>query len=132
MPIYRVGYQQIRKLADVLAQAGGASSPGLAGLLAAGQCDLLVAGMVAGFEDYAEVPPVDQGAAGAGARELLRWAFTGYAPGAVHGRRNRPLLSRAAIRSFAASARDLAAGGRGEDLAAYGAVLLSLIGDSHG
>jgi len=40
----------------------------------AADCDLLVTAMLCEFEDYAEVPPIDEDTPdGAAARELLRW-----------------------------------------------------------
>ena len=51
-------------------------------LMLASQCDLLIVGMLRGFEDYAEVPPVDEDSAeGEAARDLLRWALVGVPPG---------------------------------------------------
>ena len=47
-------------------------------LLLASRCDLLLTGMLHGFEDYAEVPPIDEdGTEAETARELLRWALAG-------------------------------------------------------
>jgi hypothetical protein len=44
------------------------------------RCDLLIAGILRGSEDYAEMPPTDEDAAGEAARSLLRWALTGQVP----------------------------------------------------
>ncbi len=96
--------------------------------MAAGQCDLLLTGMLHGFEDYAEVPPIEEtGPRGDRAREFIRWALTGIVPDrflSPTGR--RPLLGptdAAAIRNVA---HDLHAGTAGPELAAFGAALLAL------
>ena len=84
-------------------------------LVLASQCDLLMTGMLRGFEDYAEVPPVDvDGAEGEAARDLLRWALSGivpkrYCPWATVG----PLLARQDVIAFTALARSLNAGWAG-------------------
>ena len=96
-------------------------------LLLASQCDLLIAGMLRGFEDYGEVPPIEDDAEGTAARELIRWALTGtvarpYRGYAVAG----PLLSRSDVALFTAAARDLESGSRGLQLASYGAALVAL------
>jgi transcriptional regulator with XRE-family HTH domain len=127
VPLYCVGYGQLRQLADVLGQAGARAGTDLDDLLLASQCDLLLAGMLAGFEDYGEVPPLDDGPEGQAARGLLRWALTGdvpepYRPWTQTG----PLLARRDATAFLAAARDLADGTAGLELAGYGTALLAL------
>ncbi len=56
-PLFCVRYGQLRALADALTDAGGRVGWELDELLIASQCDLLMTGMLHGFEDYAEVPP---------------------------------------------------------------------------
>jgi transcriptional regulator with XRE-family HTH domain len=53
VPLYCVGYEELRDLARVLAEAGTGVRVELADLLVASQCDVLLAGMLDGFEDYA-------------------------------------------------------------------------------
>lgn len=79
-PLYRVGYQQLRQLAEALGRTGERTGFDLATLLLASQCDLFVAGMLGGFEDFAEVPPIEHQPEGQVARALLRWALTGDVP----------------------------------------------------
>ena len=83
--------------------------------------------MLHGFEDYAEVPPIDEDTEGHDARSLLRWALTGRVPDqyrlyATDG----PLLARSDAVAFAAIARDLQAGSEGSDLTSYGTTLIAL------
>jgi transcriptional regulator with XRE-family HTH domain len=126
-PLYCVGYDQLRQLAAALDPAGTQAVPALEDLLLASQCDLLVAGMLGGFEDYTEVPPVDHETDGQASRSLLRWALTGDVP--ERYRRHapaRPLLARRDAAAFAALARGLADGAAGPELSSYGAALLNL------
>jgi hypothetical protein len=97
-------------------------------LLLAARCDLLLTGMLHGFEDCAEVPPIDEhGTEAQTARELLHWALAGAVP-----ERYRPytqlgrLLVMNDIDLFAAIAQDLRSGMHGDDLADFGSVLLAL------
>jgi transcriptional regulator with XRE-family HTH domain len=123
LPLYYVSYDQLRDVASQLAEPGAA----LDDLLLASQCDLLVAGMLGGFEDYAEVPPVDHESAGEPARGLLRWALAGEVPEQCrpHAQRGQ-LLADADIGRFRALAASLAAGGQGPELSGYGAALASV------
>ena len=51
-------------------------------LLLASRCDLLLTGMLHGFEDYAEVPPIEEdGTEAETARELLRLGIGRGSPG---------------------------------------------------
>jgi transcriptional regulator with XRE-family HTH domain len=128
-PLYCVRYDQLRRLAEALRQAGAHVGLETSELILASQCDLLIAGILRGFEDYAEVPPIDEDAAGRDARALLRWALTDqppdryspYAPAA-------PLLAAPDVSFFAAIARDLQAGSHGYHLASYGDALVALTG----
>lgn len=80
-PLYCTNFGQLRQLAAALNPAGGDERQLLHELLLASQCDLLLTGMLHGFEDYAEVPPIDEDTAdGESVRGLLRWALTGAVP----------------------------------------------------
>ena len=126
-PMFGVSYKQLCRLADALHQAGARVGLDKDELLLASQCDLLVAGILRGFEDYAEVPPIDEDVAGQAARSLLRWALTGQVP-----ERYRPyvpagrLLTRTDASLLADVVRDLQGGLYGDDLASYGAALAAL------
>jgi transcriptional regulator with XRE-family HTH domain len=126
-PLFSVRYDQLCKIADVLRKAGAQVGQEVGELVLASQCDLLIAGMLRGFEDYAEVPPVDNDAEGEPARRLLCWALTGAVPDRY--RAYAPtglLLARSDVILFAAAARDLQAGSCGSELASYGATLVGL------
>lgn len=127
-PLFCVEYSQICRLADALKQAGAQVGTETAELVLASQCDLLVTGMLDGFEDYAEVPPIDEdGTVADAARELLRWALTGRVPERCRPHASpSPLLKRPDIAFFALLARQLQADSRGHDLASYGAALVAL------
>jgi transcriptional regulator with XRE-family HTH domain len=129
-PLFCTGYNQLCRLASALDEADAKVGYEVGDLVLASQCDLLMTGMLRGFEDYAEVPPVDEdGAHGEGeaARALLRWALTGaaperYRPFAPAG----PLLARQDVTAFTALSRNLSAGSHGDQLASYGATLIAL------
>jgi transcriptional regulator with XRE-family HTH domain len=128
-PLYAVRYDQLNHAANVLRKAGAFAGRDVGELVVAGQCDLLIAGMLAGFEDYADVPPVDHGTNGTTARSLLRWALTGqapeqYSPYTTPG----PLLAAQDVASFIAIAQNLREGAHGTDLASYGTALIALAG----
>ena len=78
--LFCVRYDRLCQVADVLRRAGARVGDNVGELVLAGQCDLLIAGILRGFEDYAEVPPIDDEVAGEAPRELLRWALTGAVP----------------------------------------------------
>jgi transcriptional regulator with XRE-family HTH domain len=128
LPLYCVGYRDLRQLAETLASAGAIVGTDIAELTAAGQCDLLLTGMLHGFEDYAEVPPIEEpGPRGDRAREFIRWALTGIVPDrllALAGQ--RPLMAPADAAAIRSVAYDLHAGTAGPELAAFGATLLTL------
>jgi transcriptional regulator with XRE-family HTH domain len=127
LPLFSVSYHQLCQLADVLHQAGARVGHDKDEFLLASQCDLLIAGILRGFEDYAEVPPIDEEVAGEAARSLLRWALTGQVPD-----RYRPyvpagrLLTGTDASLFADVVRDLKTGSHGDDLASYGTALAAL------
>lgn len=127
MPMFCVGYGQLRALADALTEADARVGWELDELLIASQCDLLVTGMLHGFEDYGEVPAVEGESAEAWAtRGLLCWALTGaaqlqYRPHVVAGR----LLAEPDVAHMARIARELQAL-EDSPLSSYGTVLLSL------
>ena len=126
-PLFGVRYDRLCQVAAALRKAGARVGHDAGELVLASQCDLLVAGMLHGFEDYAEVPPVDDDAEGEAARGLLRWALTGVVPNRYSAYTfPRPLLARPDVILFAAAARDLQAGSHGSDLASYGAALVEL------
>ena len=127
-PLFCVSYRQLCQLSDALHQAGASVGHDKDELFLASQCDLLIAGILRGFEDYAEVPPIDEDdRTGEAARSLLRWALTGQVPD-----RYRPyvladrLLTAPDVALFADVARDLQAGSYGDDLASYGTALVAV------
>ena len=124
-PLYCVDYQQLHQLADAFA-AGGTRGD-VAELALVSQCDLLIAGMLGGFEDYAEVPPIEEpGQRGDLARELLRWALAGIIPDRFLSVADRgPLLAPADAAAITCRARPQA-GAAGPELAVFGAALLAL------
>jgi len=127
-PLFCMTYDQLRRLAAVLNQGHAPASTALDELLLAAQCDLLVTGMLRGFEDYAEVPPIDEPTPeGQHARDLIRWALTSVAPDNYCPRAaaNSPLAEQDVI-AIKARIRDLEAGRHGDQLASYGAVLAGL------
>jgi transcriptional regulator with XRE-family HTH domain len=127
-PLFCVRYDELCHLAAVLDRAGATVGCDVGELMLVSRSDLMMTGMLRGFEDYAEVPPVDEdGADGEAARNLLRWALTGavpdrYRPFAPAG----PLLTRQDRLTFITIARDLNAGSHGDRLASYGAALAAL------
>lgn len=127
-PLYRVSYRQLRQLAEALGQVGDRTGLDLVTLLQASQCDFLVAAMLNGVEDYAEVPPIDNQRV----RDLLRWALAGNVPAPYRAyAQPGPLLPKDQAIAFAALARELAHGAVSPDLAAYGTELLTLTATAH-
>ena len=59
-PLFCVSYHELCQLADALDRAGARLGHEVDELVLASQCDLLITGILRGFEDYAEVPPVDE------------------------------------------------------------------------
>ena len=69
--LFCLRYDRLCQLADTLSRAGAQVGRDVRELLLASQCDLLIAGILRGFEDYAEVPPVEEDVEGAAARETV-------------------------------------------------------------
>lgn len=125
--LFCVRYDRLCQVADVLRRASARVGHDVGELVLAGQCDLLIAGILRGFEDYAEVPPIDDEVAGEAARELLRWALTGAVPDRYSPYAGpAPLLAAPDVILFEAAAQDLQAGSHGNLLASYGAALATL------
>jgi transcriptional regulator with XRE-family HTH domain len=127
-PLFSVRYDRLCQIADALRNAGARVGQELDELVLASQCDLLIAGILRGSEDHAEVPAVDEeGTENDAARNLLRWALTGAVPDRYRAYvRTGPLLAKLDLILFAATARDLHEGSCGNDLASYGATLVAL------
>ena len=126
-PLFSVRYDRLCQIADALRKAGARVWHEADDLVLASQCDLLIAGILRGFEDYAEVPPIDDASEGEAARSLLRWALTGVVPDQYRAYAlTGPLLARPDVVLLDAAARDLQAGSCGSDLEGYGAALVAL------
>jgi hypothetical protein len=127
-PLFCLPHGQLRQLAATLRDAGAQVGQDLGELLLASQCDLLITGMLRGFEDYAEVPPIDEESPEAdAARALLSWALAGTVPERFRSCvRATPLMSRPDAGRFAAVTRDLKAGDSGLDLISFGVALVAL------
>jgi hypothetical protein len=100
----------LRRLSTGLLEAG-ATPKLVADLPVASDCDMLVFGVVHGFDDFlAEVPPVDDPGTGQAARELLTWALHGKVPGryAPYAAVGRPLVDAQTHYRFALGAHALA------------------------
>lgn len=130
-PLFCVPYDQLRTLANALTDAGAQVGWELDELLIASQCDLLVTGMLCGFEDYAEVPPVEGDSTEAwAARGLLRWALTGMVPMRYRlYASSNPLMARSDVEQFAALAQELQMGLIGSGLKGFGHTLAELFKD---
>ena len=128
IPLFTLPYGQLQQLAQALDRAGAQVGMKLSDLLLASRCDLLLTGMLHGFEDYAEVPPIEENSAeAAGARSLLRWALAGQVPDRYRQHASsRRLLDKKHIDLIAAIARDLQAESHGADLADFGGALVAL------
>ena len=128
IPLFAVPYGQLEQLAQALDRAGAQVGMELGDLLLASRCDLLLTGMLNGFEDYAEVPPIEEnGAEADSARSLLRWALAGRVPDRYRRYASPcPLLDMEDLGLLTAVARDLEAGIHGQDLVGYGCVLTAL------
>jgi DNA-binding transcriptional regulator YiaG len=127
-PLFCLPHGQLRQLAAALRDAGAQVGQDLGELLLAAQCDLLITGMLRGFEDYAEVPPIDEESPEAdAARALLSWALAGTVPERFRSYvRATPLMSRPDAGRFAALTQDLMAGDGGLGLISFGVVLVAL------
>ena len=123
-------YGQLQQLAQALDRAGAQVGTELGDLLLASRCDLLLTGMLNGFEDFAEVPPIDEdGAEAESARSLLRWALAGQVPDRYRQYASpRRLLDKKHVDRFVAIADDLQADSHGADLVDFGGVLVALAG----
>jgi hypothetical protein len=126
--LFCVPYADLCRLAAALDQAGAKVRCDVADLALASQCDLLVTGILQGFEDYAEVPPVDENSTeGKAARNLLSWALAGVLPERYRPfAPAQPLLAAQDLTVFTAVARELSEGSHGEQLASYGHALAAL------
>jgi hypothetical protein len=127
-PLFCLPHDQLRQLTAALRDGGAQVGQDLGELLLASQCDLLITGMLRGFEDYAEVPPIDEdGPQADAARALLSWALTGTVPQCFRSWvRATPLMSRPDVAQFAAMAQGLGAGDRGPGLIPFGFALVGL------
>jgi hypothetical protein len=128
IPLFAVPYRQLERLAQALDRAGAQVGAELGDLMLASRCDLLLTGMLHGFEDYAEVPPIEEnGPEADSARSLIRWALTGQIPGRYRRYASpRELLDKKYIDLVTTIAQDLQAGSYGADLASFGGVLVAL------
>jgi transcriptional regulator with XRE-family HTH domain len=127
-PLFCVPYADLCRLAATFEQAGAKVRCDVTELVLASQCDLLVTGILQGFEDYAEVPPVDEdNSEGETARELLRWALAGVLPERYRlFAPARPLLAAQNQTAFTAPSRELSSGAQGDQLTSYGRALEAL------
>jgi DNA-binding transcriptional regulator YiaG len=127
-PSFCLPYTQIQQLSEVLSRSGARAGHELGELLLASRCDLLLTGMLHGFEDYAEVPPIDEdGTEAEAARDLLHWALAGPVPERYRQHATPgPLLDKANIGLVIAAAEDLETGSYGRDLVEYGSALVAL------
>jgi hypothetical protein len=127
-PLFCVRHDRLCELAGALHRAGAEAGNQASELMLASQCDLLLTGILRGFEDYAEVPPIEQDVPGRAARGLLRWALAGVVP--LRYRDYMPpwrLLAEPDVEILAAIARDLRTGSRGNDLVSFGRELERLV-----
>ena len=128
IPLYCVPYTFLQRVADELTESLTPLAGGISELVIAAYCDLLVTALLCDFEDFAEVPPIDQDTVeGKRARELLAWALRGvvpdrYQPAAAPG----CLLTGLERLQIAAIARGLAAGAYGAELTGFGNALTVL------
>jgi len=127
-PLFCLPYGDLCRLAAAFGQAGAKVRCDVGELVLAAQCDLLIAGMRHGTEDYAEVPPIDEDSAeGEAARDLLRWALAGVTPEQYCPFADaQQLLAAEDLTAINAVARGLITGSHGDQLASYGRVLTAL------
>jgi hypothetical protein len=127
--LFCVPYRDLCRLAAAFNQAQAKMPCDVAELVLASQCDLLLTGMLQGFEDYAEIPPIDEDSAeGETARDLLRWALANVLPERYRlFAPARPLLAGQDLIAFTAVARELSSGAHSDQLASYGRALTVLM-----
>jgi len=130
-PLFRMAYDQLRRLAAALDHGHAGAGCDLDELLLASQCDLLLTSMLQGFEDYAEVPPIDEPTPeGEHSRDLLRWALTGLVPDKYRPYvATDPLLAKHDIVGLTAITRNLSSGSHGDQLSSYGTAFASLMSE---
>lgn len=127
-PLFCTDFGLLRRLAAALSPADRDGRQVLHTLLLASQCDLLLTGMLRGFEDYAEVPPIDEDTTdGETTRGLLRWALTGTVPPLykLHAPTGR-LLALEDVTRIRGVALLVQAGAQGADLKVFGYTLAML------
>lgn len=127
VPLFCTDYGRLRQLAAALSPSD--SEPRiLRRLMLASQCDLLITGMLRGFEDYAEVPPIDEDTSdGELARNLLLWALAGVTPPWWSARSPAPpLLAEVDVMRITALAADLDENLQDSHLATFGQALAAL------
>lgn len=127
-PLFSVTYADLSRLNAAFEQAGARVRCNVGELMLASRCDLLIAGMLRGFEDYAEVPPVDEdNAEGEAARDLLRWALVGVVPQQYRAMAPaRRLLTTHDLNAFTELALQLSTGSHGDQLVSYGRALTAI------
>jgi transcriptional regulator with XRE-family HTH domain len=127
-PLFSVTYNDLGRLAAAFDQAEAKVRCDVVELMLASQCDLLISGMLRGFEDYAEVPPIDEDSAqGESARDLLGWALAGVLPERYRTLAPaRPLLATHDLNAFTELALQLGTGSRGDQLVSYGRALTAI------
>lgn len=128
IPLYWVPYTTLAHLAEVLSHEAFPSEVILSELLLAAQCDHLIASLLLGDEDFADVPPIDEHTTdGAAGRQLFRWAISGPAPDLYqHVASAGPFLASSTLERLASIAQDLAAIAAEPKVAAYGRALAKL------
>jgi len=129
-PLFIVPHVQLYDLAHAVSSSEVQATALLKELVLAGQCDLLVADMLDGSADYAELPPIgEDNPSGQIARDLLSWAFRGTVP-SRYRQVSRPGCLYACPDRYrmAEIVDDLRLSERGSDLAGYAGALSVLLG----
>jgi transcriptional regulator with XRE-family HTH domain len=127
-PLFLITYDDLGRLAAAFDRAEAKVRCDVAELMLASQCDLLISGMLRGFEDYAEVPPIDEDSTqGESARALLGWALAGVLPERYRTLAPaRPLLATHDLNAFTELALQLGTGSHGDQLVSYGRALTAI------